>query len=256
MDERRWGLPAIGLLGVFALSGCDDPRAGAPAAPLPTAPSSPLAPPSPATPSSPATPLPPSTTALVSEPGEPPMAPRPLDEILFELEEIETAPANLDDPEADYEARYERQDELEAEARRLGPDALDLLFTRLEEARGLPDVVGARERRPFLLRVIGGLDHDRARAAIGQRLRALPQGDVRAILAAMPRHDASRGAIAGWFLRASEFARATGGGDPALRLALLEAHLARRPAGDAAEDEVVAAALADPSAEVAARARR
>src|SRR5690606_29045431 len=70
-------------------------------------------------------------------------APRPLDEILFELEEVETSPANLDDPEADYEARFVRKEELEREARALAaadPAAvLPALLERLRAARALPD---------------------------------------------------------------------------------------------------------------------
>lgn len=229
------------------------------------------APPAPAPPPTPARPPADDDLAPAPDPGLAPVRsgdataggadmaePRPLDEILFELEEIETSPANLDDPEADYEARFVRKEELEREARALAAgDAaavLPALLERLRAARALPDVVGAREQRPFLCRVLGGLDEERARAAIAAELRELRHDELGWVLAAMPRNTASRGAIAGWFLRQSEFARTTGGGDPDRRALLLEAYLARGPL--APDDEVVAAATRDPSAKVAALARQ
>lgn len=177
--------------------------------------------------------------------------PRSLEAIALELEEIEGSPANLDDPEADYEDRFERREELLREALALGPRAVEPALRRLIAIRARPE--GTDEQRAFLARVAASQEDDEARRVLGARLRDLEPGELKLVLAAMPAGGASRDAIGGWFVRQSEFARTTGGGPVAARALLLGAYLLRTPE-PGAEDAVLRAALEDPDPAIRKRA--
>ncbi|MGE0711945.1 MAG: hypothetical protein AB7N76_03275 [Planctomycetota bacterium] len=170
--------------------------------------------------------------------------PRPLDDILLELEEIEGTSANLDDPEADYEDRIARPDELVEEAARLGEAALELVGKRLIEAKDLPQEVGYLQRRPFLAKVLGRLAPAQPEQALAIVVK-LPPADVKLVVAALPDADAP-GTLTAWFLARARFAKTVGESHAGLRRYLLEALKARGPLAD----EVKQAAAADPDAEV------
>lgn len=181
-------------------------------------------------------------------------APRKLADILLELEEIEGTGIDFDDPEKDYERRYERPEQLVEEAVRLGPTKVDLLLKRLVEAQALPREVGYLRRRSFLCRVIGRLAPKSAQA-VAAAFPKLPLKDVRRIVKALPETEAGP-TTAGWFKARSGFAKNTGGGasEVGLRVVLLEGYALTQGGKLPATDGVLVVAREDPSGKVRKRA--
>lgn len=165
---------------------------------------------------------------------------RSLDDVLGDLETVELTAVNFEDADQDYEDRYERRKELEAEALELARGAVDLAIQRLVESQGLPDEAGFLERRPMLCRVLAGLDAPEARRKVGAALATLPAQDVGSIVTAAAELPGTATVLAGWLtgLRAAPEAQ---------RVAFVEAYVAQpRPAGD----PVLAQAKSDPSPSV------
>tara|TARA_R110002072_G_scaffold291351_1_gene459462 strand:+ start:142 stop:750 length:609 start_codon:yes stop_codon:yes gene_type:complete len=189
----------------------------------------------------------PSPTASAAPLATP--APRDLDAILFELEEIEGSGPNLHDPEADYEARYERVIDLAVEAAEFGLETLPLVHKRLLEARQLPKEVGYLQRSGFLAHVFARLAASEAPDALEETAKLLgtfaPQ-ELESACEQLPRgrRDA---VLAGWLGRVSS---PPGPNEAALRLALLKRYAALKT-----PDPALLKTLAkDPDAKVAAAA--
>lgn len=254
-------LAALAALGGAAtLGGCDEQPAKSPPPPPPTASEPPVIAPSPSLPEPSAAPSPveqPEATpgaspaaASSAAPAATPAGPRDLDAILLEIEEIEGLSPNLEDPEADYEARYERVVDLAVEAAGFGLEVLPLVHKRLLEARELPKEVGYLQRSGFLSHVFARLAASDAPDALEETAKLLGTLEPHELESACERLPRGRrdAVLAGWLGRLGS---PPGPTEAELRLTLLKRYAATAKTPDPALLKTLAK---DPDAKVAAAA--
>ncbi|MBL4850586.1 MAG: hypothetical protein JKY65_34140 [Planctomycetes bacterium] len=184
-----------------------------------------------------------------NQPPAKPTGPRDLDAILFELEEIEGTSANLEDPVADHEARFERVEDLAVEAAAFGLEVLPLVHKRLLEARKLSKEVGYLQRSAFLAHVFARLASGDVPALeeTAKLLATLTPAELQAACEALPRGRASY-VVAGWL---GQLSSPPGPNEGATRLALLHRYAKTTNTLDPA---LLTTLAKDPDAKVAAAA--